>query len=260
MVLRSTRVVTPEGVRAVEVVLAGERICELREPGASLVPGVPVVDLGDDVLMPALIDVHVHIDDPPPALGGTAWEGFASATRAAAAGGIALLVDMPLNSEPVTTTVEALAAKLRAARERSRVDVAFYAGIVPANANDRRVLADLSLAGVAAFKCFLCDSGLASFPPVDRADLRAAMRHLAGLGRRLLVHAELFDSYSSMAPASRRYADYLASRPPGAELAAIELVVELARETGCAVHVVHLAAAAALPLLESAAAAARWTT
>jgi allantoinase len=255
-VLRSTRVVTPEGVRPAEVVLADGRIREVREAGTAAARAPGLVDLGADVLMPALIDVHVHIDDPPPALGGAEWEGFASATRAAAAGGITLLVDMPLNSEPVTTSVEALARKFDAARGRLRVDVAFYAGVVPANAGDRRELADLALAGVAAFKCFLCDSGLASFPPVDRTELRVAMGHLAGLGRRLLVHAEQFAPPLRAAPPAaaigRRYADYLASRPPAAELAAIAMTIELARETGCAVHIVHLATATALPLLESA--------
>ena len=137
--------------------------------------------------MPSLVDVHVHVNDPAPgpASGWTPgrqpaeWEGFPSASRAAAAGGITLLVDMPLNSEPVTTSLEALEAKLRVADGRTLVDVAFYAGVVPANARDRRLLSDLSLAGVAAFKCFLCDSGLATFPPVARAELRAAMDHLA---------------------------------------------------------------------------------
>ncbi|MEO7794381.1 MAG: allantoinase AllB [Thermoanaerobaculia bacterium] len=262
IVLRSTRVVTPAGVRPADVRVEGGRIRELLDHGAVQHPdGAPILDLRDDVLMPAVIDVHVHINDPAPGpasgiapeLGDAEWEGFPSASRAAAAGGIALLVDMPLNSEPVTTTVEALDVKLRAAAGRSLVDVAFYAGVVPANARDGRQLADLALAGVAGFKCFLCDSGLASFPPLDRAELRAAMEHLAGTGRRLLAHAELIaPAAAAEGPIGPCYADYLASRPPSAELAAIALLVELCRETGCAVHVVHLAAAEALPLLEAA--------
>lgn len=253
-VLRSTRVVTPEGVRPADVLIQGECIRGVLAYGTAAGPtGGAVFDLGDEALLPALIDVHVHVNDPPPALpgmAGTEWEGFPTASRAAAAGGIALLVDMPLNSEPVTTTVEALAAKVGAAAGRSRVDLAFYAGVVPANADDPRRLADLALAGVAGFKCFLCDSGLATFAPVDRRQLAAAMGHLAGLGRRLLAHAELVGPASGAV--GRRYADYLASRPASAELAAIALLIELARETGCAVHVVHLSAAEALPLLAEA--------
>ena len=244
LVLRSARVVTPEGVRATDLRIAGDRIRALEAHGSSR--GV-VYDFGDAVLMPAAIDVHVHVNEP----GRTEWEGFATASRAAAAGGIALLADMPLNSEPVTTTPAAFAAKLAALRASSRVDVALHAGVVPSNADDPRCLADLALCGAAAFKCFLCDSGLASFPPVDRAGLERAMTHLARLGRRLLAHAEWFET----APRTRigpRYADYLASRPPQAELDAIALLVELARQTGCGVHVVHLATAEALPLLERA--------
>lgn len=270
IVLRSTRVVTDGEVRAADVVVAGDRIREVTAHGAApRGSGVAVVDLDDDVLMPALVDVHVHIDDPPPgpfadgagALRQSDWEGFPSASRAAAAGGIGLLVDMPLNSEPVTTSVAALAAKIRAASGRSLVDVAFHAGVVPANADDPRCLASLALAGAAAFKCFLCDSGLATFPPVDRRALRAAMHHIAGLGRRLLAHAELLAPATALAapsavgatsPIGRRYADYLDSRPASAEVAAIALLIELARDTGCAVHVVHLATAAALPLLADA--------
>jgi allantoinase len=264
IVLRSRRVVLPAGVRPADVVLAGDRIAavlahgeatasgEARPPGLANVGAVR--DLGDDVLMPGLVDVHVHVNDPPPGSGVVEWEGFPTASRGAAAGGITLLVDMPLNSEPVTTSVAALDVKLRAAAGRSQVDVAFYGGVVPENADDPRRLADLALAGVAAFKCFLCDSGLASFPPVDRAGLFAAMGHLAALGRRLLVHAELFAAPPAVPPPvlGRRYADYLASRPPQLEVAAIRLLIAAVRETGCAAHVVHLAAAEALPLLESA--------
>ncbi len=246
-VLRSRRVVTPDGVRAADVLLEGDRIRDLLAHGAAGIESGRVIDLGDDVLMPALIDVHVHINEP----GREEWEGFATASRAAAAGGIALLVDMPLNSEPVTTRVAALEAKFDAARASSLVDVACYGGVVPANAHDARGLADLALAGVAGFKCFLCDSGLASFPPVGREELRAAMVAIARLGRRLLAHAELFrlPPPTTLGP---RYVDYLESRPPSAELDAIALLIELAKETGCALHVVHLAAAEALPLLEQA--------
>jgi allantoinase len=158
---------------------------------------------------------------------------------------------MPLNSEPVTTTPAALEAKLAAIRASALVDVACYGGVVPANADDPRTLEALARGGVVAFKAFLCDSGLPSFPPVAPDDLRRAMMHLAALGRRLLVHAELFAGEAAFA-GSGRYADYLASRPPAVEARAIELLLALARETGCAIHVVHLANAHALPSLAAA--------
>jgi allantoinase len=247
-VLRSLRVLAPTGVAPADVIVRDGRIAAIAGYGDGR--GGEVVDLGDDVLMPALVDVHVHVNEP----GRTEWEGFASATRAAAAGGIGLIVDMPLNSEPVTTSVDALEAKLGAARESALVDVACYGGVVPANADDPRTLVSLDRAGVAGFKAFLCDSGLSTFPPVSPDDLRRAMAHLAPLGRRLLVHAELFAGEPTFAGGAR-YADYLASRPPGVELRAIERLVDMARETGCPVHVVHLSSADALPLLEAARAA-----
>ncbi|HEY0017061.1 MAG TPA: allantoinase AllB [Longimicrobium sp.] len=216
-------------------------------------PGAPVQEVGDAVLMPGLVDTHVHVNEP----GRAEWEGFQTATRAAAAGGVTTLVDMPLNSIPATTTADAFRAKLDAARDRLHVDVGFWGGVVPGNADDLRPLWD---AGVLGFKCFLCPSGVDEFGYVAEADLRAAMPVLAGLGAPLLAHAELPEPLARGALAvaeldGRHYAVYLASRPAEAEHRAIELLVRLCRETGARVHVVHLADADSLPLLREARAA-----
>lgn len=213
-------------------------------------PEVEVVDAGHAVLMPGLVDTHVHVNEP----GRTEWEGFDTATRAAAAGGVTTLVDMPLNSVPATTSVVGLAAKLAAARGRVHVDVGLWGGVVPDNLEE---LEPLWAAGVLGFKCFLCPSGVDEFAHVTEADLRAALPSLARLGAPLLAHAELPEPLARAALAvaeldARRYAVYLASRPPESERQAIELLIRLARETGARVHVVHLADADSLPLLRDA--------
>ncbi len=242
-VIRSRRVVTPAGVAAADVVLDGERIAAVQAFGS--VAG-DVADLGDSVLMAGLVDVHVHVNEP----GRTDWEGFDTATRSAAAGGTTTLVDMPLNSDPVTTCAEALAAKRSAANGKCWVDVGFHGGIVPGNATVSSVLEELFRGGVLAAKAFLCDSGLADFEAVAREHLEAAMPVLASSDLRLFVHAELFeDPPGSVFPV---YDDFRRSRPPDVELRAIELLVELCRSTGCAVHVVHLSSAQALPMLAAA--------
>ncbi|HEX2464897.1 MAG TPA: amidohydrolase family protein, partial [Thermoanaerobaculia bacterium] len=187
LILRSRRVVTPDGLAPAEVVVEGERIAGIEPIGGRRAAPANVEDLGDLVLMPGIVDAHVHVNEP----GRTEWEGFAHATRAAAAGGVTTLADMPLNSDPVTTSVEALAAKRAAAEGQCWVDVGFHAGIVPANAARRDQILDLDARGVLAWKAFLCDSGLADFPASTRADLEAAMPVLAEAGARLLVHAEL---------------------------------------------------------------------
>ena len=194
--------------------------------------------------MPGLIDIHVHINEP----GRAEWEGFETATRAAVAGGVTTLVDMPLNSSPVTTTAEALALKRAAAETKCVNQVAFYGGLVPGNANRIQELID---AGVVGIKAFLCHSGLDEFPNATESDLREAMPILAKADLPLLVHAELVDAPRSLND-PRSYGDYLASRPDAWELCAIEMMIELCRETECAVHIVHLATAEALPLLRAA--------
>ena len=244
--IRSRQVATPTGVREAAILIRGGKIVEVGPPDR-LTGAVEVEDVGDLLVLPGLVDTHVHINDP----GRADWEGFATATAAAAVGGITTLVDMPLNSDPVTTTTAALAAKRDAARGRLRVDCGFFGGLVPGNAGQIEPLAD---AGVLGFKAFLCHSGIDEFPNVTEADLRLAMPILAGRGLPLLAHAELVpDSARPMDPASpRRYSAWLDSRPEAWEVEAIRLLIALCRETRCRVHIVHLAAATALPMIAGA--------
>jgi allantoinase len=247
--VRSRRVVTPSGIRAAAVVIAGESIVDVADPEELLPAGCRVVDVGDRVVLPGLVDTHVHINEP----GRTEWEGFDTATRAAAAGGITTLVDMPLNSSPVTTTAEALALKVRAAQGKLRVDCGFYGGVVP---GVRGELGPLIAAGVLGFKAFLCHSGIDEFPNATESDLRAVMPELARAGLPLLVHAELVGDALPSNPATvdegRSYARYLASRPRAWEHDAIRLMIALCREYGCRVHIVHLSSSDALPMIVQA--------
>ena len=230
--------------------VAGERIAAVVDP-ADVPAGVPVTDVGDRFVLPGLVDTHVHINEP----GRTNWEGFASATRAAAAGGVTTLIDMPLNSSPVTTTVAALEQKRRAAAGQLWVDVGFHGGIVPGNADQIEPLIE---AGVCAFKAFLCHSGIDEFPNATEADLRAVMPKLARAGLPLFAHAELIsplppDIDEAFVANPRSYAAYLATRPPEWEVEAIRLLIDLCREYRSQVHVVHLSASvAALPLIDTA--------
>jgi allantoinase len=251
LVLRSRRVMLGQRIEPADLVIAGGVIARVAEHGG--VPAsddVVLDDVGDLVVQPGLVDPHVHLNDP----GRADWEGFEHGTLAAAAGGITLIADMPLNSDPVTVDPEAVRQKWAAAAGRTFVDVGLHGGLVPANARDRPALEALLETGVLALKAFLCDSGLADFPPVDRGDLETAMPVLADLGATLLVHAEL-PSPAAHLTQPRRYAAFLATRPPQLEVAAVELLVELCRRTGCRVHVVHLSTAFALPAIERAKAA-----
>jgi len=244
-------------VRARRAVVGGREVAAAVEVTGGLVTAVlpydavtdaaRVVDLADDeVLLPGLVDTHVHVNEP----GRTDWEGFASATRAAAAGGVTTIVDMPLNSIPPTTTLAALEEKRAVARDQVFVDVGFWGGAVPGNLDD---LAPLHAAGVFGFKCFLLDSGVEEFPHLEPGPFRAAMAETGRLGALMIVHAEDADEvHDAHGPA---YADFVASRPPAAEERAIALVLDAARETGGRAHVVHLSAAAAIPALRQARAA-----
>lgn len=247
--IRSRRVVTPQGERPAAVLVRGEKIADVI--GFDDVPaGWPLEDVGTSAILPGVVDAHVHINEP----GRTDWEGFASATRAAAAGGITTLIDMPLNSSPVTTRVAALSAKVAAAEGKLWVDCGFYGGVVPGNENDIDSLID---AGVLGFKAFLCHSGIDDFPAATEGDLRRAMPKLAAAGLPLLVHAELISPLppevgARLSSEPRSYAAYLATRPRQWEHEAIRLIIALAREYRCRAHIVHLSSADALPMIAAA--------
>jgi allantoinase len=254
LVIRARRVVTPEGVRAAAVHVERGVIAAVQ--AFDSVPQGPLVETVPDncVLMPGLVDTHVHINEP----GRADWEGFATATRAAAAGGVTTLIEMPLNSIPATTTVAAYREKTAAAQGQLYVDVGFWGGVVPGNTPD---LAPLWDAGVFGFKCFLVPSGVPEFTHVTESDLRAALPELKRLDATLLVHAELPGPIESalreqaratppLAPASHRA--WLAARPRAAENEAITLMIRLCGETGARVHIVHLSSSDALPPIQRA--------
>ncbi len=237
--LRSRRVVTPEGTIDAAVAIAGEKIAAVLAPGR-IPSSSPVVDVGTSVIAPGLVDTHVHVNEP----GRTEWEGFDTATRAAAAGGITTIVDMPLNSSPVTTSVAALEEKLHAASGQLWVDCGFWGGLIPNNAESIDELLD---AGVAGVKAFLVPSGIDDFPMATERDLRRAMPLIGRRRLPLLVHAEIELADQRPPPASpRRYLTYLASRPPRMEVEAVERMASLCGEFRCPVHVVHLSSAQAL--------------
>jgi allantoinase len=251
LVVRGQRVFTPEGERAAAVHVDRSRGVVVAVTDVAAAPsGVETIDAGAACVLPGLVDTHVHINDP----GRSDWEGFDTATRAAAAGGVTTLVDMPLNSVPPTTTLEGLRAKVRALEDKAHVDVALCGGLVPSNPAG---LAELFAEGVLAFKCFLAESGVGEFSHVHERELRAGMRELAKIDAPLFVHAELpgplgEGEKAAMGLDPRRYATYLTSRPRRAEDAAIELVLRLARETGARAHVVHLSSSDALGLFRRA--------
>jgi allantoinase len=203
------------------------------------------IDAGAMIVMPGIVDTHVHVNEP----GRSEWEGFASATRAAAAGGVTTILDMPLNSIPATTSVQALEQKRAVAKQKSIVNVEFIGGVIPGNAAHIQPLAD---AGVRAFKCFLTPSGVDEFPNVTETDLREALPLIAKTGLPLMVHAE--DPAWLLTPRvpSRRYADYLASRPVESERQAIVMLVRLMEEFPARVHIVHLSSAQSLAVIRSA--------
>ncbi|WP_408058651.1 allantoinase AllB [Streptomyces niveus] len=250
LVLRSTRVVTPDGTRPASVAVTGGTITAVlpheRGYGSELPPGARLEDVGDDVVLPGLVDTHVHVNDP----GRAEWEGFWTATRAAASGGITTLIDMPLNSLPPTTTTAHLRIKREVAAPKAHIDVGFWGGALPDNVADLKSLHD---AGVFGFKAFLSPSGVEEFPELDAAQLATSLAEITGFGGLLIVHAE--DPRELAAAPQRtgaKYADFLASRPRDAENAAIEGLIAAARRLDARVHVLHLSSADALPLIAAA--------
>lgn len=242
LIIRGQRVVLPDAIAPRSVHIREERIVFVGDYDF-VVEGCDVIEAADSVVMPGLVDTHVHINAP----GRTEWEGFRSATRAAAAGGVTTLVDMPLNSIPPTTTLANFEIKLETARNECFVDVGFWGGVVPGNTAE---LARMFAAGVVGFKCFLVPSGVDEFQHVTEANLREAMPELTRLGAMLIVHAELPGSIRS--DGGGDYQSFLNSRPRAAENDAIELMIRLSREFDTRVHIVHLSSAEALPQLRAA--------
>lgn len=248
---RSTRVLTEQGLRPATLVVEEGFIAGVRDWKDA--PREAVLrDFGDSVILPGLVDSHVHINEP----GRTEWEGFWTATRAAAAGGVTTLVDMPLNCIPETINRTALDEKRTAAEGKTWVDWAAWGGVVRGNAHEIKSLAD---AGVPGFKCFLVHSGIDGFAWVEERDLRLALEQLRGTGLPLLAHAEVAGPVQAATETLHaagadwlHYATYLASRPDAAELEAIELLIRLAEEYSVHVHIVHLASAQAIPMLAEA--------
>jgi allantoinase len=240
LVVRAPRAVTPEGETGVSVGVRAGRITAV-EPLSARLDGETVVELGDDeVLLPGLVDTHVHVNEP----GRTEWEGFETATRAAAAGGVTTILDMPLNSVPPTVDVAALEVKKKAADGKCHVDVGFWGGAVPGNLGDLRALHE---AGVFGFKCFLLHSGVEEFQPLSATELETYLRELASFDALMILHAEDPDTIEQAPdPHGGQYRDFLRSRPPDAENIAIATVIETTRRTGARTHVLHLSSSEAV--------------
>jgi allantoinase len=238
LVLAADRAIVDGEERSVRLGLENGRVVTLDADGT---PDVTLAS--DEVLLPGLVDTHVHVNEP----GRTEWEGYASATRAAAAGGVTTLLDMPLNSIPPTTTVANLRTKQGVARDQVWIDTGFWGGAIPGNAGD---LVQLHEAGVFGFKCFLLPSGVDEFPPLDATGLAEAMTVLAERDALLIAHAE--DEHEITDPQGPAYDEFLASRPQAAEQRAIDLVIATAKQTGGRAHVVHLASGHALPAIRAA--------
>jgi len=235
MILRSRNVL---GHGAATIHIDGDRIGRI----GAYDDAVDAIDYGDLVLMPGVVDSHVHVNEP----GRTEWEGFDTATRAAAAGGVTTIIDMPLNSIPPTTSVEALMVKAEAMSGKCRVDVGLWGGAVPGNASQLR---EMLKRGALGFKCFLVASGVPEFKCLDPHGLEEALEAMSGTGAPLLVHAELDLGTGPRAGAPQSYRAYLRSRPHQMEDEAIALVSRLAEKTGASAHIVHLSSADALSMI-----------
>ena len=247
MILRSQNVVTSRGVAPATIHIRNESIERIGDFD-DVPAGAPVVDYGELTIMAGIVDSHVHVNEP----GRTEWEGFETATRAAAAGGVSTIVDMPLNSIPPTTSVAALLAKAEAMSGKCRVDVALWGGAVPGNAGELR---EMLRNGARGFKCFLIDSGVAEFGHLDANGLEEAIIALRDSGAPLLVHAELPEPIAAAQPSTndpRAYRRWLESRPRTAEDLAMERVASLARKHGTRAHIVHLSSSGGLEILRRA--------
>ncbi|WP_062515908.1 allantoinase AllB [Demequina gelatinilytica] len=246
LVIRARRAVLPTGEVPAAIFVRDGRIAAVG-PIDAPAPDVPEVVLApDEVLVPGAVDTHVHVNEP----GRTEWEGFDSATRAARAGGVTTLIDMPLNSIPPTVSVAALREKQAVAAGKTHVNVGFWGGAVPSSLGSLRELWDQ---GVFGFKCFLAPSGVDEFPHLDTAELVRAMEEIAGFGGLLIVHAEdpdVLEAYDT--PPGRDFGAFMATRPQAAETSAIATVIAAMRETGARVHILHLSAASALPVIAEA--------
>lgn len=253
LIVRSQRVLTPQGEQPAAIHIR-QGIIEKVTHFADTPTGAPVYEAGNRVVMPGLVDTHVHINEP----GRTEWEGFTTATRAAAAGGITTLIEMPLNSIPATTSVAGFHEKLDATRNKLWVDTGFWGGVVPGNAHELRGLWE---AGCFGFKCFLVESGVDEFRCVTETDLQETLPVLAELDAPLLVHAELpgpIEQTAEQRAASasgRHYRTWLESRPRASENKAIELLLRLATEHSAHIHIVHLSSSDAIERLQAAKAA-----
>lgn len=245
LLIRAPRALIDGTIRPASVTVRDGRIDMVLSLDAPVRADQCVELSSDDVLLPGLVDTHVHINEP----GRTEWEGFSTASRSAAAAGVTTLIDMPLNSIPVTTTLEALATKRGVADGQLAVDTGFWGGAVPENLGS---LAPLHDAGVFGFKCFLTPSGIDEFGHLDSAQLHQAMVEVAGLDALLLVHAEDPSQLGGSGPLGQAYGRFLASRPPEAERMAIARVLEVAASTGCRVHILHLSDAGSLPMIAGA--------
>jgi allantoinase len=250
LIVRGKRIITPEGERPAAIRIRGGVIAGISAYG-DIPSGSTLYDAGNLAVLPGLVDTHVHINEP----GRTEWEGFATTTRAAAAGGVTTLIEMPLNSIPPTTTVNAFHEKLAATAGKLWVDTGFWGGLVPGNTGE---LCGLWEAGCFGFKCFLVDSGVQEFASVSEKDLREALPELARIAVPLLTHAELpgpIDDAAKHRPAnasSRSYKTWLDSRPRAAENEAIAFLLRLAAEYGAHVHIVHLSSSDAIPTIREA--------
>ena len=250
-IIRGKRVLLPTGLAPASLHLADGKIIAVAAFEA-IPPGVTVHEANDDLITPGVVDSHVHLNEP----GRTEWEGFLTASQAAASGGITTVVDMPLNCIPATTSRANADTKREALRDQAHVDIAFWGGVIPGNAGELKGLKQFGIHGA---KCFLCPSGVDEFPNVTRADLDLAMPLLRDLGVTLLVHAELpgpCDAAEAKLAAAhadpRLYSTYLASRPEAAENEAVAMIIDLCRKHRCPAHIVHLSSASAIPLLQAA--------